>query len=102
MEWSIQCIGQADQYVSPGAKQPCRGGVRWINTMNRREFLKSTLAATAVAGAAGLPGVAFANEPAPITQPAKANAMILIWLPGGIAQTDTWDPKKHTPYKPGM
>jgi hypothetical protein len=28
--------------------------------------------------------------------------MILIWLPGGIAQTDTWDPKKHTPYTPGM
>ena len=70
--------------------------------MNRREFLKSTLAATAVAGAAGLPGVAFGNESAPTTRPAKADAMILIWLPGGIAQTDTWDPKKHTPYTPGM
>ena len=28
--------------------------------------------------------------------------MILIWLPGGVAQTDTWDPKKHTPFTAGM
>lgn len=68
-------------------------------TMNRRDFLKSTLAATA---AAGLPNIASANNDAPPTRPAKADAMILIWLPGGVAQTDTWDPKKHTPYMPGM
>ena len=36
----------------------------------------------------------------PITP--RADSMILIWLPGGIAQTDTWDPKKHTPYSAGM
>lgn len=28
--------------------------------------------------------------------------MIHIWLPGGIAQTDTWDPKKYTPFRTGM
>ena len=28
--------------------------------------------------------------------------MILIWLPGGVSQTDTWDPKRHTPYEKGM
>ena len=28
--------------------------------------------------------------------------MIKIWLPGGMAQTDTWDPKKYTPYRAGM
>jgi len=28
--------------------------------------------------------------------------MILIWLPGGMAQTDLWDPKTHTPYRQGM
>src|SRR5262249_35866724 len=32
----------------------------------------------------------------------RADAMIHIWLPGGIAQTDTWDPKKYTPFKTGM
>src|SRR4051812_1638381 len=67
--------------------------------MNRREFLKSSLAATA---AAGLPSIMFGSDSAPTTKPAAADAMILIWLPGGIAQTDTWDPKKHTPYTPGM
>lgn len=71
--------------------------------MNRREFLQSTLAAGA---AAGLSSISFGQDPtagvAPTTKPASADAMILIWLPGGIAQTDTWDPKKHTPYTPGM
>lgn len=33
---------------------------------------------------------------------ARADAMILIWLPGGMAQTDLWDPKKHTPFRAGM
>ncbi len=28
--------------------------------------------------------------------------MILIWLPGGIAQADTWDPKRFTPFQAGM
>lgn len=32
----------------------------------------------------------------------KADSIIYIWLPGGIAQTDTWDPKKYTPYRKGM
>jgi hypothetical protein len=67
--------------------------------MNRREFLKTTVA---VGAAAALPGIVRANEASPTTKPASADAVILIWLPGGIAQTDTWDPKKHTPYTPGM
>jgi len=67
--------------------------------MNRREFLKSTLATTATLATSHL---ALGDETVPTTRPAKADAMILIWLPGGIAQTDTWDPKKHTPYTAGM
>ena len=67
--------------------------------MNRRDFLKSSLAATV---AAGLPRIVSANDTAPVARRGTADAMILIWLPGGIAQTDTWDPKKHTPYTPGM
>lgn len=26
----------------------------------------------------------------------------MIWLPGGMAQTDLWDPKKYTPFRAGM
>ena len=33
---------------------------------------------------------------------AKADAVIFIWLPGGISQNETWDPKRYTPFEPGM
>jgi hypothetical protein len=71
--------------------------------LNRREFLKSS---AAMATAAAIPRLAYGVEG---TQEGtrqklvpKADAMILIWLPGGMAQTDLWDPKKHTPYHQGM
>jgi hypothetical protein len=71
----------------------------------RRRFLHTSMAAAACAG---LSSYAFAETPeaaatkaAPKLVP-KADAMIHIWLPGGIAQTDTWDPKKYTPFTPGM
>ncbi len=66
--------------------------------MNRRQFLKSTLAAAVTASLA--PHVLGAESGA--TFKGTADSMILIWLPGGVAQTDTWDPKKHTPYEKGM
>jgi hypothetical protein len=67
--------------------------------LNRRQFLKSTLAAGA---AAALPRFSFADS---TTKPAlipKADAMVLIYLPGGICQRDMWDCKKHTPFTAGM
>ena len=33
---------------------------------------------------------------------AKADSVIFIWLPGGVAQIDTWDPKRYTPFEAGM
>ncbi|MCG3199720.1 MAG: DUF1501 domain-containing protein [Candidatus Omnitrophica bacterium] len=68
--------------------------------MQRREFLKSSLAVGAGVSLAS-PLFGQPKEPAPKPR-GSADAMILIWLPGGIGQTDTWDPKKHTPYSPGM
>lgn len=55
--------------------------------MNRRTFLGTMI------GAAAAPLIA--DTP-------KVDAVIYIWLPGGMAQTDLWDPKKFTPYNPGM
>jgi hypothetical protein len=55
--------------------------------MNRRKFLG------AAAGALALRAQALKSA---------ADAVILIWLPGGIAQTDTFDPKRFTPYTAGM
>ncbi|MBM3795109.1 MAG: DUF1501 domain-containing protein [Acidobacteria bacterium] len=59
----------------------------------RREFL-SAAASAAVASAA-------ANTTSkPIS--AKADTMILLWMAGGMAQTETFDPKRHTPFEPGL
>jgi hypothetical protein len=33
---------------------------------------------------------------------AAADSMILLWMAGGMAQTETWDPKKYTAYESGM
>ncbi len=67
--------------------------------MNRRQFLQSSLAAAA--GAMVLPHRSGASE-AQLSPSATADSLIFIWLPGGIAQTDCWDPKKHTPFVTGM
>ncbi len=68
--------------------------------MNRREFIK-----IGTAGAAAMSARALARSrpdgPFIPVNP-RADACILIWLPGGIAQTDTWDPKELTPFTPGM
>jgi len=73
--------------------------------MNRRQFLQASIAAAA--GAAiprlgiGAPEASAHGDGKAILKP-TADACILIWLPGGVSQTDTWDPKKHTPYEKGM
>ena len=60
----------------------------------------------AAALAAGFPARAWSGESGtagPSTKiKARADAMIVIWLPGGLCQTDTWDPKKFTPFRKGM
>src|SRR5437773_3838543 len=66
--------------------------------MNRRQFLQASVASAATLA---LSRFASAGGAAP-TFKGPADACIFIWLPGGVAQTDTWDPKKHTPYEKGM
>src|SRR5437868_1747586 len=68
--------------------------------INRRDFLKTTLATSA---ALSMSKLAFASDAT--TKPKlipKADAMVLIYLPGGMAQHDLWDLKKYTPYEKGM
>ncbi len=70
-----------------------------MSEIDRRRFIQAGLAA-AGAGVFGLPSPAEAATPQ-LTR-GTADAVIYIWLPGGIAQTDTWDPKGYTPYRAGM
>ncbi len=68
---------------------------------NRRDFLKSASAATLSALSAGAPRAAFANPNATLHD-AKADTVILLWMAGGMAHTETFDPKRYAPYEKGM
>src|SRR6266481_4199606 len=69
--------------------------------ITRRQFIQTGALAAAVLSASRFAyGEDSAKTLAKLAP--KADAMIHIWLPGGIAQTDTWDPKKFTPFSPGM
>ena len=70
--------------------------------LNRREFTKLTLSGAAALAASRADVVMAAGEPAPRKLKPKADSVIFIWLPGGVAQADTWDPKQYTPFEPGM
>lgn len=71
------------------------------NDFSRREFLKTASAATLGALAAGYPRFALGNEPLEKIAP-RADTIIVLWMAGGMAQTETFDPKRHTPFQKGM
>lgn len=70
---------------------------------NRRAFIKKSSAATLAALAAGIPvsslltgcGRGRATN-------TSADTVILLWLAGGMAHTETFDPKRYTPYENGL
>jgi len=69
---------------------------------NRREFLKNTSAATIAAMAAGIPLTNLLSSCNKKTGHSTADTVILLWMAGGMAHTDTFDPKKYTPFSKGM
>lgn len=67
---------------------------------HRRGFLQTTSAATLAALAAGKPRPLLALEKeAPA---ATADAVIVLWMAGGMAHTETFDPKRYTPFEKGL
>jgi len=70
--------------------------------MNRRDFLKTASAATLSALAAGAPRRLLAdNRHQNIQHKGTADTVILLWMAGGMAHTETFDPKRYTPYAAG-
>ena len=67
--------------------------------LRRREFLRLLGAAGVATLGLGAPKLLAADEPAPV---AKADACILIWLAGGMAAPETFDPKRYAPYEKGL
>jgi hypothetical protein len=90
----------------------------------RRQFLENAGAATLAALAAGYPRVYAAQEAKASGAPggaqasagganasasgdgekiaATADTIIVLWMAGGMAHTETFDPKRYTPFTPGL
>lgn len=73
-----------------------------MNSSNsRRDFLKKTSAATLATLGMGSPlaGLLSSCESKITT---TADSVILLFMAGGMAHTETFDPKKYTPFRKGM
>jgi hypothetical protein len=68
--------------------------------MTRRDFIKTASTATLSALAAGFPRPLLA-EPEEKIRP-TADGVIVLWMAGGMASTDTFDPKRYTAFAPGL
>jgi Protein of unknown function (DUF1501) len=68
----------------------------------RREFLKKLAAAGSAALMTGQPQFVQAKDCSAGNPTAKADACILLWMAGGMAAPDTFDPKRYSPYKNGL
>ena len=66
----------------------------------RRDFLKTASAATLSALTAGAPRM-FAGEALEKIAP-TADTVIVLWMGGGMAHTETFDPKRYAPFEKGM
>jgi hypothetical protein len=77
-------------------RDPLAGEIR-----SRRDFLRGMGAATLAALAAGEPRPVRGAEPLKQPEP-TADTMILIWLAGGMAAPETFDPKRYTPFEIGV
>lgn len=69
----------------------------------RRDFLKSLAAASSAALLANEPRLLSGAEGDKLVHPTpRADACILLWMAGGMAAPDTFDPKKYVPFEPGV
>ena len=69
----------------------------------RRDFLRQLSVASAAALACSAPRSLPAELHTPVDQPAAtADACILIWMGGGMAAPDTFDPKRYEPFRLGL
>ncbi|MDF9799604.1 hypothetical protein OKW21_004867 [Catalinimonas alkaloidigena] len=69
----------------------------------RRDFLKKMGAATLSAMSVGLPTSSFLSSCSPSEKmPSSIDTVILLWMAGGMAHTETFDPKAYAPYEKGM
>src|SRR5438477_2889587 len=71
------------------------------NSLSRRDFLQAMTAAGLATVAAGEPRPLAAAEPVRHPEP-TADCCILLWMAGGMAAPDTFDPKRYTAFEVGV
>ncbi len=69
---------------------------------DRRTFLKKMQAASLAAMGTTLSLSPFASCTKRDAISSKADHVILLWMAGGMCHTETFDPKKYTPFEKGM
>lgn len=70
---------------------------------NRRDFIRQTGASILAAMAASAPVSSMLSGcKAKAGSNATADTVILLWMAGGMAHTETFDPKRFTPFETGM
>jgi hypothetical protein len=69
--------------------------------LSRRGFIGVTAAATLASLVGYEPEQLHAAQAAP-AGPATADAVIVLWMAGGMASTETFDPKRYTAFAPGV
>ena len=69
--------------------------------LSRRTFLKQMQAASMAALATSVPAASFLSGCSP-ARAATADSVILLWMAGGMAHTETFDPKAYTPFEKGI
>src|SRR5262245_56371150 len=74
--------------------------MKWPD-FTRREFVKTLGAATASALAAREPRLWAGEETAERIEP-TADCLVILWMGGGMAHTETFDPKRYTPFEKGL
>ncbi len=69
-----------------------------MEALTRRKFLAELSAAALAASTLGAPRTAWCGEKAAEIKPA-ADRVILLWMSGGMAHTETFDPKRHVDFE---
>src|SRR5579884_1012014 len=70
-------------------------------SLTRRDFLRATTAAAVTTLGLNEPRLVHADEPVVHPKP-TADTCILLWMAGGMAAPETFDPKRYTPFEIGV